>query len=646
VRRINRREYDSIIEDVFGVKVKASEIFPTDDSHNGYDHLAEGLSLSPLWMERLMMAAERVLKLVFFGDDSSRYQNVKYDRFTGGVQYTDPGFDGQYLSTNGELKTKVELKEGDYKLEFGLCGDQAGDEPVKVELIINGKLEKLVEVKVDRDQTEKHVLLIHLANGTHEIATRFINDFWNPELQERKDRNFGLRHLLIENVPNDSERPIYFKKLFANIPIDLKEEDQIKIVLQRVCEKLYRRPLFSEEQEELMKIYHLALNEGEDSDGSLAWALKRALVSPAFVFLTSNPEANAKPDDLNAVPIDEFSLATRLSLFLWGTTPNQNLLNLSKKVELRKNWDSVIDDMLKSPRAYHLTDKFASQWLELGALSYSRPDEKVFKDFNNNLKGLFKRETLSFFDYILKENRSISEFLNADYTIANSKLAEFYGLPKQQSSDRFVKITFDQPYRGGLLGQGSILMMTSFNTRTSAVLRGKWLMEKIMGLPPAPPPQDVPELNAVKKQIANKQLTLREQLEIHRSKKECMSCHSRMDPLGFAMENFNGIGQWRDHDEQGLPIDAAGELISGEKFNNFKEMKEILIKSYQPAFKRVLTESLLKFALGRGLTPQDRPTVRLITQQLEKDDHIHTLIKAIASSRAFQTMRLNQKVTL
>lgn len=643
-RRINRREYDRIIEDVFKVKPKASEILPTDDSHDGFDHLSEGLSLSPLWMERLMMAADRVVKLIFWGDDSNRFKHLDHDRFSGGQ--THPQYDFKYLSQNGTLKTNIDLKEGQYKFKFAMCGDQAGDEPVKAHLIINKKIIKTVDIKVDRNQSETHEIQAELKEGMHEVAVQFINDYWNPELKTRRDRNFALRNLLIEQVPTFSTRPAAFKNLFENISMDLNEEQQVNAVLYKTAQKLYRRNPSTEEMKELMDIYHLALKEGESSEASLGWALKKALISPSFIFLTSHPDKKAKPDALSAVPIDEFSLATRLSFFLWGTSPDSYLLNLADKGELRKNWDKVVDRMLSSGRTYHLTNKFASQWLELSALEYSRPDERVFKEFNWSLKSYFKRETLEFFKYISQNNRPISEFLNADYTFVNSHLSEFYGLPKQNSKDRFVKVQVNNPQRGGLLGQGAILMMTSFNKRTSPVLRGKWLMEKVMGLPPAPPPPDAPELEEVVKHNKGKNLTLRQQLELHRSKKECMSCHSRMDPLGFAMENFNGIGKWRDKDEKGMAIDAGGVLISGEKFNNFQELKKILSTSYQKEFNRVLTESMLKFALGRSLTPQDRTTVRNIVNQLEKDDRFNTLIKSILSSRAFQTMRLDNRVSL
>lgn len=643
-RRINRREYDRIIEDVFKVKPKASEILPTDDSHEGFDHLSEGLSLSPLWMERLMMAADRVIELVFWGDHSKRFKHINYERFDGGQEHK--GLEFRYLSTNGTLKTNIELDEGQYKFNFSMCGDQAGDEPVKVHLKVNGKIIKTVEVKAERNDSESHEIKLDLKKGMHEVAVQFINDFWNPELKTRRDRNFALRNLIIEQVPTYSSRPQAFKNLFANVSMDLSEEKQVEKVLWNVTQKLYRRNPNPEEMKELMAIYHLAIKEGETSEASLGWALKKALISPSFIFLTTHPQKAAKPDALSVVPIDEFSLATRLSFFLWGTTPDEYLLKLAEKNELRKNWDKVVDRMLSSGRTYHLTSKFAAQWLELSALDYSRPDERVFKDFNWSLKNNFKRETLEFFKYISQNNRPISEFLNADYTFVNAQLSNFYGFPKQNSKDRFVKVKVNTPHRGGLLGQGAILMMTSFNKRTSPVLRGKWLMEKVLGLPPAPPPPDAPELEEVAKHNKGKNLTLRQQLEIHRSKKECMSCHSRMDPLGFAMENFNGIGQWREKDQKGRTIDAGGQLISGEKFNNFQELKNILSQTYQNEFNRVLTESMLKFALGRSLNPQDRTTVRKIVKNLEKDDRFHNLIKSILSSRAFQTMRLDHRVSL
>lgn len=640
-RRINRDEYNKTIYDIFGVRVKASEILPNDDSYEGFDHLAEGLSLSPLWMERLLMAADRVVSLVFWGDQNNRYQHIKYNSFTGGSKSDSAGL--VYLASHGTVKTKVQLNAGTYKFEFALCGDQAGDEPVKAELMINGKKFKTVEIKVNRKGTEKFTIEAQLNKGAHEISAKFINDYWNPELKVNKDRNFALRELVIETIPNHDTRPQAFKNLFKNVSLELSEDLQIKMVLSKLAQKLYRKTPTHLDIKELTDIYQLALKENMSSEDALAWAIKRALISPKFIFLKTYPDIKQKPDELGIQLIDEYSLATRLSFFIWGTTPDSYLLNLASKNELRKNWNKVINRMLKSGRSHHLVEKFAFQWLELSKLTYSNPDSKIFKDYNYSLKSYFKRETLEFFKYILNNNRNISDFLQADYTIANSKLAEFYGLPKQTSKDRFVKVNLNSPKRGGLLGQGAILMMTSFNRRTSPVLRGQWMMEKVMGLPPGPPPPEVPELKEVAKKNKGKNLSLRKQLEIHRSKSECMSCHSRMDPLGFAMENFNGIGQWRSVDEKGNKINTAGTLISGEKFNTFSELKGILIKNYQTSFNKVLVESLLKFSIGRGLIPQDRLVIRDIMGKIKNDGKLHSVIKAILDSRSFQTMRIESK---
>ena len=356
------------------------------------------------------------------------------------------------------------------------------------------------------------------------------------------------------------------------------------------------------------------------------------LVSPHFLF---RGEIQPEPNNPTAIhPVNEFALASRLSYFLWSSLPDEELFALAGKGRLRAQLDTQVKRMLLDPKSEALVENFAGQWLQLRNLKLLAPDAKLFPTFDDNLRNAMVRETTLFVETILRENRSVLDFIDGDFTFLNQRLAKHYGVPGV-TGDEFVRVSLKGTPRGGLLTHGSILTLTSNPTRTSPVKRGKWVLENLLGTPPPPPPPDVPEL-ADQKQLTG---TLRQKMEQHRDNPVCSSCHARMDPIGFGFENFDGIGAWRDKDGDAA-IDPSGELVSGEKFASPAELRAILMKQKRDDFLRCLAEKLLTYALGRGLEHYDKCAVEQITKGVEQGDfRFAALVGEIVRSTPFQKRR-------
>ncbi len=335
--------------------------------------------------------------------------------------------------------------------------------------------------------------------------------------------------------------------------------------------------------------------------------------------------------------ISDLELASRLSFFLWSTVPDDQLLDLAEKGKLKDPvvLDQQVRRLLDDPRAESLVTNFAGQWLYIRSLEQQKPDPDVFPEFDESLRQSFQRETELFFQNIVREDRSVMELLDANYTFVNQRLAEHYGIPNIYGA-QFRKVTLTDPNRGGLLGQGSMLTVTSYPNRTSVVQRGKWILDNLLGSPPPPPPP-VPELKPHAPD--GRQLTMREAMEQHRSEAVCQSCHARMDPIGFALENYDGVGKWRDKDA-GSTIDATGKLPGGIQFERAAGLKKILVSNYRDQFEDTVTEKLLTYALGRGVEYYDKPAVRSIMRQAARDNFkVSALISAIVKSSPFQMRR-------
>ena len=403
-----------------------------------------------------------------------------------------------------------------------------------------------------------------------------------------------------------------------------------------LARRAYRRPVTAADIEAPMVFFKQARQNGQSFDDGIRVGIARILSSPLFLYRMERDPATARPGAPHA--ISDVELASRLSFFLWSSIPDTPLLNLAAANKLREPGvlAGQVKRMLADERADALIDNFTGQWLQLRNLeSKVAPDLLMFPDFDDNIRKAFRRETEMFFGYILRENRSTLELLSADYTFANERLARHYGI-EGVYGDRFRQVKLTDPNRRGLLGQGSVLSLTSVATRTSPVYRGKFVLSTLLNTPPSPPPPNVPTLEESNKDARSAPKTVREQLELHRKNPTCASCHKLIDPPGFALENFNSVGQWRDKNADGAPIDAAGVLADGTKVDGPAALRTTIL-SRPEAFVTTVTERILTYALGRGLEPSDMPVVRRIVKKAAQNDyHLSSIVQGIVESAPFQ----------
>jgi hypothetical protein len=425
-------------------------------------------------------------------------------------------------------------------------------------------------------------------------------------------------------------------KIFVCHPQSAKDEEPCaRTILSTLARRAFRRPVTDADINPLIAFYRGGRKE-RDFDFGIEKALRAMLVSPDFLFRVEMDPPKAAAGAVYRV--SDLELASRLSFFLWSTVPDEQLLGLAEKGKLHEPavFEQQVRRMLADARSDTLVSNFAGQWLYIRNLSQERPDPDEFPEFDEALRQAFRQETELFFQDMLREDRPVTDLLDANYTFLNQRLAEHYGV-HDVYGPQFRKVSLADSNRGGLLGQGGILTVTSYPNRTSVVQRGKWVLDNLLGSPPPPPPQNVPDLVAHAKD--GRQLTMREQLEIHRANPVCASCHARMDPIGFALENFDGVGRWRDTDG-GSPIDATGKLPGGVQFTGPGGLKKLLAANYREQFEATVTRKLMTYALGRGLEYYDEPAVRTAMRRAARDNfRISSLILAIADSMPFQMRR-------
>jgi mono/diheme cytochrome c family protein len=429
--------------------------------------------------------------------------------------------------------------------------------------------------------------------------------------------------------------PAVRKRILSPWPDSKNEEECARKIIDSFGRKAYRRPIFPGEMDRLLQFVRLARSQKDGFDKGMELVLEAILTSPHFLFRIETDRAPGNP--FLPHPVTDYELATRLSYFLWSSMPDEELFSLAGKRSLRENGnlEKEIQRMLKDPKAHALVENFAGQWLELRNLRNASPDPGMFPLFDETMRQSMRRESELFFETLVKEDRSILDFLDADFTFVNEQLARLYGLPNVRGEE-FRRVSLKGTPRGGILTQASVLTVTSNPTRTSPVKRGKWILENILGTPPPPPPPDTPPLTEEKTRALSG--TLRQRMEQHRANPNCATCHQRMDPLGFGFENFDAIGGWRDH-EGAFSIDASGVLPGGKKFNGPAELKTVL-KEKKDEFCRCLAEKMLTYALGRGLESYDKCAVDKICAALAKNNYrFSTLLIEIVKSDPFQMRR-------
>jgi hypothetical protein len=642
IRRLNRVEYNNTIRDLVGVDFDPADDFPADDSGYGFDNIGDVLSLSPIMLEKYMSAAQKILdKAVVIGlpkPPSTRYGAT---RLAGG---TPQGNESRILVSNGEMFFNHKFPvDGEYYIYVKAHGDQGGPEAVKMAVRYAGKDLKQISVKENADNPGTFEIKFTAKAGDGRIGVAFLNDYYlAPPAKDKKKRVIDT-NLIVHYVdvagPINSVNPVYpdtHTRIFFKKPTGASDRESVaRELIGAFGMRAYRRPLTEDDLNRLIAIYKLGEKNQEPFEMSVKLALQAVLVSPQFLF---RGEIQPEPDNpKKAYPIGEYALASRLSYFLWSSMPDTELFDYARRNELRRNLAYQVQRMLKDSKAKALVENFAGQWLMLRNLDIVSPDPKTYPEWDDSLKGMMRKETEMFFEYIMREDRSILDFLTADYTFVNERLAEHYNL-SGVVGDKFQKVSLAGTQRSGILTHGSILTITSNPTRTSPVKRGLWVLENLLATPPPPPPPDVPALD----DPANKQAvkgSLRVRLEKHRADAGCASCHARMDPIGFGLENFDGVGGWRDKDE-GFKIEPAGKLVSGENFAGPNELNKILAGQKREEFLHCMAEKMLIYSLGRGLEWYDKPAQEQIAADVKAGNYkFSSLIMAVVKSVPFQLRR-------
>ncbi len=633
-RRLNRVEYTNTIRDLLHVDFRADQDFPTDDSGHGFDNIGDVLTISPLLMEKYLSAAERIAARAL-GLDPLPKKPVELEMHSKDKRIR------RVAPSLIEGTQRVDW-DGDYEVVIGLPGERTGGLPVKLGFWMDGKLlhTQMVETKpsglVYFNPYSEERFKVFLPAGDHRFRAGFIDDAFvatlpKEELYKDKKNKF-LNMIKLVGPYASTVEPASRKALLVCAPAS--GVACIEKIIGTVARRAWRRPVTAAEVKALGKFVTLAQREGQSPEQGLQVALTAMLVSPHFLFRIERDLHPTDPTKTHA--ISSLEMASRLSYFLWSSMPDEELLRVAEAGKLMQPavLEAQVTRMLGDEKSAALAANFAGQWLETRNLSSVKPDPKKFPEWNPELRDAMQEETRLFFEEVLRKNLSIGTFLDAKFTFLNELLAGHYGIEGVKGPEfRRVELTSGQ--RGGVLTQASVLTVSSYPTRTSPVIRGKYILQNIFGAPPPPPPPDVPLLDEEK--IGNNG-PLRQQLEQHRSNAMCASCHNRMDTLGFALENYDGTGKWRKEDGK-FPIDASGALPTGKSFQNPEELRKVLAGDLGE-FSHNLTEKMLTYALGRGLERYDRRTVKELEAKVAADQYrFQTLIFEVVKSLPFQTKR-------
>ena len=664
LRRLNRTEYANAIRDLLDLDINVAALLPVDNSSYGFDNIGDVLGVSPVLMERYLTAARRI-SAVAVGDaaeipviaDTYRVrpdtaQDKHLDGFPLGtrggllVTHTFP-LDAEYTFFVHLLTTTVSNIRGlEYPHDVVLLVD--GAEVARASVGGKEDMDKSFENATTQMEAinARLTFRVKVKAGPHAVAATFVqksaalpNATLQPYLQTTSDTvdYTGVPHvesLLLTgpyNVSGPGDTPSRRRILFCKPTSTADEPGCATKILSTVARRAYRRPLTDDDVRTLSEFFANGRRKGTFEAG-IELGLRRILASPDFVFRMEHDPAKLGPGAVYR--ISDVELASRLSFFLWSSIPDDELLQLGIQGRLKDEavLDQQIKRMLADPKAVAIVDNFAGQWLYLRNLRAHVPDQTEFPDFDHTLRSAMQREMELFFDSIIRENRSVLDLLTANYTFVNERLARHYNIPNVYGS-HFRRVTLEQEERRGLLGKGAILTVTSYATRTSPVVRGKWILENIVGTPPPPPPPNVPALE--ENGQGKKPRSMRERLEAHRSNPVCAQCHRLMDPIGFALEPFDAVGASRVR-ESGSPIDGSGQLANGLKVNGPVSLREALV-SDPTIFVTTMTEKMLTYALGRGLGAEDMPTVRSIVRSAARTNYrFSSMVAGIVRSTPFQ----------
>lgn len=618
-RRLNRLEYENTIRDLIGPQLGYHETFPTDGGGGeGFNNNGETLFLPPMLMERYVEAAQEIL-------DAAIVTPALREEFSGDqlIPTGEPQANGaRQLKSGHELTAgTVIYVSGDYELTIDIRNS------LKKDLRLNLKLDGLPADRFnlnEKYEEQSFSTTVRLNRGFHAIAVHNPKEQPNVELLRLKVKELGKKR------PPGAQK--FHDRLFqAKDGKYAKDRDAATKLIQHFASQAFRRPVYDDELKPFFALYDRSVSRNDPYEECVKLALKGILVSPHFLFRI---EDTPKSTDLQR--IDDYELATRLSYFLWSSMPDQRLFDLAKAGKLHQTpvLKEEVQRMLHDPKADIFFETFTGQWLGTKEVGGSvSPINGEYRDvYSSELAADFRTEAIQLTTYIARENRSILDFLDADYSFLNDRLAKHYGLP-QLKGRQLRKVEVNNGQRGGLLGLGGVHMVTSYPQRSSPVLRGAWVLETLLGTPVPSPPADIP---ALPKKVSSKDSkTFREKLEKHRDNASCAACHDLIDPIGFGLDNYDLLGRWRDKTENGKPVDATGILPSGEKFAGPVELKKILLERKQE-FARHFSRKVLGYALGRSLEDPDSCTIESLVTSLEENDyHFQTLIEQIVISTPF-----------
>ena len=659
-RRLNRTEYQNTIRDLLGLEVDITSLLPADESSHGFDNVTVA-NLSPTLLNRYISAGQKISRLAV--GSAPRVSGGEIVRIRPDITQ-DAHIDGLPIGTRGGILIRYHFpQDGEYEIQVHLMRDrneaiESLSEPHELEVVIDRERVELFSIKPppkgDSDQSVDANLKsrVKVTAGLHKLGVAFLKKPSSLLETTRQPLNVHFNYYRHPRLgpavyevsivgPIEASGPgetASRRRIFSSQPTGPgDEEDCARRIVSNLARRAYRRTVDEEDLSSPMEFYRQGRAE-RGFEAGIELAISSALVNPQFLFRIERDPPGLPPD--TPYRIEGAELASRLSYFLWNSMPDDELLDLAIRGELRQPevLEQQVRRMLKDSRSRSLVDNFAGQWLYLRNLEGAIPDMRLYPDFDDNLRQAFRRETELFFESILREDRSVLDLIKADYTYLNERVARHYGIPHVYGS-RFRRVSVDEgSHRGGLLRQGSILTVTSYATRTSPVIRGHWVLQNLVGTPPPPPPPNVPALDD---NTVSSLLSMRERLQQHRANAVCASCHQQMDPVGFSLENFDAVGRWRRTDAGQLIDSTGGGLADGSEFTGVEGLEQALL--HRPElFVQTLTEKLLTFGLGRGIEYYDAPAIRQIVQDARSDHYrFSSLILGIVKSTPFQ-MRKSQ----
>ena len=675
IHRLNRLEYTNAIRDLLDLEIDSQALLPADDLAYGFDNNADILTVTPGLLERYMSAARKISR-VAVGDPSIESDVVRYpvssllvqdDRMSEELPFGSRGGTAirHHFPLDGEYVLRIRLKRTGTGIIVGRREPQQIDvrlDGVRIALLPVGgsptgvgrqgaeRSEDVFETNAD-DADAGMVVRFPARAGTRWVGITFSRrtsltegvspsrlPVWTFSTGRGFVEKMALGSVQIEGPINSrgAGETASRSRIFVCRPAsDQEEESCATKILTTLTRRAFRRPVTDDDLQLLRGFYRAGRSEGS-FDAGIQRALESILVDPEFLFRLERDPANVAP--ATVYRLSDVELASRLSFFLWGSIPDDALLDVAVTGRLSDPvvLEQQVRRMLADERSHVLVTSFAAQWLHLRRMRSVAPDVNAFPEFDDNLREALVRETELFLDSQLRDDRSVVDLLTADYTFVNERLARHYQIPHVYGP-RFRRVTWSDAKRRGLLGHGSILTVTSLATRTSPVVRGKWVLENMLGTPPPPPPPDVPALEETTSD--GTPLSMRERMEQHRANPVCANCHERMDPLGFALENFDAVGRWRETGETGTPIDASGALPDGATFDGPAEFRNVLL-SRRDEFVLTVAEKLLTYALGRGVEHYDRPAIRKIVREAAPSDYRwSSLVLGVARSLPFQMRR-------